>query len=52
MLTVGVKEPHSRRITSYGATSESSRPVEQQDITVYYHRVKKQNCSPQVGRHS
>ena len=47
MLTVGVRERDTRRVTSYGATSQSNCPVNVEDITVYYHRVKKQNCSKQ-----
>ena len=47
MLTVGVRERETRRVTSYGATSETNCPVNVEDITVYYHRVKKQNCSKQ-----
>ena len=47
VLTVGVREGETRRLTSYGATAESNCPVKTEDITVYYHRVKKQNCSKQ-----
>lgn len=40
VLTVGVRERDTRRLTSYGATAESNCPVSTEDITVYYHRVR------------
>ena len=48
LLSVGVRERQTRVVTSYGATSNTDGPVVKEDVTVYYHRIKK-NCSPQAS---
>ena len=44
VLTLGMKERHSKTMTRYGATAETQAPVCKDDITVFYHRVKSGNC--------
>jgi len=44
ILTLGVKERHSKTMTRYGATAETQAPVHRDDITVFYHRVKTGSC--------
>jgi len=44
VLSLGVKERHSKTMTRYGATAATQTPVCSDDITVFYHRVKNVSC--------